>query len=60
MSPESATARRYGGKTAPQRRAERRERLMDSGLELFGTQGFAATTIEASVRSRAPEPALLL
>jgi AcrR family transcriptional regulator len=47
MSPESATARRYGGKTASQRRGERRERLMDAGLELFGTQGFAATTIEA-------------
>jgi AcrR family transcriptional regulator len=47
MSPEAATARRYGGKTAQQRRAERRERLMDAGLQLFGTQGFAATTIEA-------------
>ena len=47
MCPESATARRYGGKTAQERRAERRERLMDAGLELFGTQGFAATTIEA-------------
>jgi AcrR family transcriptional regulator len=39
--------RRYGGKTATERRAERREQLLDAGLELFGTQGFAAVTIEA-------------
>ena len=47
MPAEPATARRYGGKTAQQRRAERREQLLDAGLELFGTVGFAATTIEA-------------
>jgi AcrR family transcriptional regulator len=39
--------RRYGGKAATERRAERREQLLDAGLELFGTQGFAAVTIEA-------------
>jgi AcrR family transcriptional regulator len=39
--------RRYGGKSAPERRAERRERLLDAGLELFGTRGYGATTIEA-------------
>jgi AcrR family transcriptional regulator len=39
--------RRYGGKTATERREERREQLLDAGLELFGTQGFAAVTIEA-------------
>jgi AcrR family transcriptional regulator len=39
--------RRYGGKTTSERQAERRERLLDAGLELFGTQGFAAVTIEA-------------
>jgi AcrR family transcriptional regulator len=39
--------RRYGGKTADQRRAERREQLLDAGLELFGTQGFANVTIES-------------
>ncbi len=38
--------RRYGGKTLQERRAERRERLLDAGLELFGTRGFAQTTIE--------------
>ncbi|MBK1788058.1 TetR/AcrR family transcriptional regulator [Prauserella cavernicola] len=36
----------YGGRTAADRRAERRERLMDAGLELFGTEGYVATSIE--------------
>ena len=40
------TARRYAGKTIEERRAERRERLLDAGLELFGTCGYAQTTIE--------------
>ena len=39
--------RRYGGKTSEERREERRERLLDAGLELFGTRGYAATSIEA-------------
>ncbi len=39
--------RRYGGMTAAERREERRRRLLDAGLELFGTRGYAATTIEA-------------
>ena len=37
--------RLYGGLSAPERRAERRERLLDAGLELFGTVGFLKTTI---------------
>lgn len=44
---EVSTQRRYGGRTADQRRAARHERLLDAGLELFGTIGYAATTIEA-------------
>jgi AcrR family transcriptional regulator len=39
--------RRYGGKTASERRSERHEKLLDTGLELFGTRGYAATSIEA-------------
>jgi len=39
--------RRYRGLTASQRRAQRREQLLDAGLELFGTQGYANTTIRA-------------
>ena len=38
--------RRYGGKTADERRSERREKLLDAAVELFGTRGFAGTTIE--------------
>ncbi len=45
--PAPTRERRYGGKTTTERRAERRERLLDAGLALFGTQGFATVTIEA-------------
>ncbi len=43
--PAAVKGRVYAGLSAPQRRAERRERLLDAGLELFGTVGFAKTTI---------------
>jgi AcrR family transcriptional regulator len=43
----TATGRRYGGRAAGERRAERRRRLLDAAVELFGTRGYAATTIEA-------------
>jgi AcrR family transcriptional regulator len=46
MAQQLSPGRRYAGKTAEERRAERRERLLDAGLELFGTRGYAATTIE--------------
>lgn len=36
----------YGGRSEVQRRADRRERLLDAGLEMFGTDGWASTTIE--------------
>lgn len=39
--------RRYRGITASERRAQRRERLLQSGLELFGTKGYANTSIRA-------------
>jgi AcrR family transcriptional regulator len=42
-----ATGQRYGGRTSDERRADRRERLLDAGLQLFGTQGYANTSIEA-------------
>jgi AcrR family transcriptional regulator len=38
--------RTYAGKTLQERRTERRERLLDVGLQLFGTRGYAQTTIE--------------
>jgi AcrR family transcriptional regulator len=40
------TDRRYGGKTTAERQAERREKLLDTGVELFGTRGFRNTSIE--------------
>ncbi|HVV89151.1 MAG TPA: TetR/AcrR family transcriptional regulator [Solirubrobacterales bacterium] len=43
----SDEGRRYGGRSAAERSEERRLRLLDAGLELFGTRGYAATTIEA-------------
>ena len=42
---KKAQGRLYGGLSAPERRAERRERLMEAALELFGTAGFLKTTI---------------
>jgi AcrR family transcriptional regulator len=39
-------SRRYAGKTTQERRADRRERLFEAALELFGSVGYAATTIE--------------
>jgi AcrR family transcriptional regulator len=42
----SEPGRVYGGRSEPQRRAERRGRLLAAGLELFGTEGWSGTTIE--------------
>ncbi|GGT17683.1 TetR family transcriptional regulator [Streptomyces kurssanovii] len=39
---------RYGGRSAEERRAERRSRFLDAGLRLFGdTPGYRATTVAA-------------
>jgi AcrR family transcriptional regulator len=37
----------YGGVAAPERRAGRRARLLEAGLELLGTEGWPATTVRA-------------
>lgn len=44
--PRTVASRDYGGRTASQRRAERRERLLTAATELFGEDGFSATSIE--------------
>jgi AcrR family transcriptional regulator len=44
--PEKLAARRYRGRLPDERRAERRRRLLDAGLELFGTVGYHGTSIE--------------
>jgi AcrR family transcriptional regulator len=46
MGTRAATARRYAGKSAEERDDERRTRLLDAGLEVFGTVGYAASAIE--------------
>ena len=43
----TAEGRLYGGRAADERRAERRRRLLDAAVVLFGDRGYAATTIEA-------------
>lgn len=37
--------RRYGGRGGEERRAERRERLLDAGLAVFGDAGFHGATV---------------
>lgn len=43
----TAPSRKYAGATTEQRDRARRERLIDAGLELFGTVGYASTTVDA-------------
>src|ERR1041384_3464475 len=43
---DAVTRRTYGGRAAADRRAERRERLLEAGLQLFGTEGYATSSIE--------------
>ncbi|CAM3126635.1 TetR/AcrR family transcriptional regulator [Skermania piniformis] len=43
----STSVRVYRGTSAEERRAERRRRLMDAGLELIGTVGLAGSTFRA-------------
>lgn len=45
--------RDYDGKTADERVADRRARLIDAGLQLFGEHGFAGTSIRAVLRQAA-------
>jgi AcrR family transcriptional regulator len=42
--------RDYDGKTADERVAERRARLIDAGLAVFGEHGYAGTSIRAVLR----------
>jgi AcrR family transcriptional regulator len=43
--------RAYGGVSAEERVAARRARLLEAGLECFGTQGFAATGVKDVCRT---------
>lgn len=46
MGEAVAELRTYRGVPASQRRAERRERLIAAGIDLFGTRGIAATRVD--------------
>jgi AcrR family transcriptional regulator len=57
MESAAQTPRRYRGVAPSERRARRREQFLEAGLELFGTRGYAGTSIravsaEASLNSR--------
>ncbi len=45
MKAAQVTPRKYGGKSAEQRRAERRTQLVDAALEIWQEQGWAAVTM---------------
>ena len=42
--PKKISKRGYAGRSAEQLMQERRQRLMDTALELFGTVGYVPTT----------------
>lgn len=44
-APEKAGLRRYGGRGGEERKAERRERLLDAGLACYGEVGYHASTV---------------
>ncbi|MFC9896789.1 TetR/AcrR family transcriptional regulator [Nocardia sp. NPDC127579] len=46
MAGDPRVGRTYAGLSRAQRVAQRRNRLIEAALELFGTQGYAATSIE--------------
>ncbi len=43
---ETTGGRVYAGRSESERRADRRTRLVAAGLDLFGTEGWSATTVE--------------
>ncbi len=43
---EQKVSRPYRGVSAAERRKERRQRLIDAGVEAFGDQGYQATTVK--------------
>jgi AcrR family transcriptional regulator len=44
--PAAGAGRRYAGKTREDRLADRRERLLEAGLEIFGTEGYFKASVE--------------
>lgn len=58
MSDEAASdeGRRYGGASAAERRAERRERLIRAAIVLYGEQGYRNTTVAMVCRAAGLTP----
>jgi AcrR family transcriptional regulator len=47
MCPVANAPRRYRGITAAERQAQRREQMLQAGLEVFGTEGYAASSVRS-------------
>jgi AcrR family transcriptional regulator len=45
MGPVANAPRRYRGITAEERQSKRHEQVLEAGLEIFGTQGYAASSV---------------
>src|SRR3954453_2890192 len=48
--PSMSSGRVYAGRTAEERALERREALLDAGLELFGTRPFTGVSVSAVIQ----------
>lgn len=48
---KEAGGRTYGGLTAEQRTAARRERLIDAGIEVIGTDGYRSASVRGVIRA---------
>ncbi|MFI5778897.1 TetR/AcrR family transcriptional regulator [Nocardia sp. NPDC051570] len=46
MTDGTKSQRHYGGRSAEERAGQRRTRLLEAALELYGTQGYTGTSIE--------------
>jgi predicted enzyme related to lactoylglutathione lyase/AcrR family transcriptional regulator len=53
----AGSGRRYGGQPPDVRRAARRERLLQAGLDLFGTRGYSGVTISGLCATAGVAPA---
>jgi AcrR family transcriptional regulator len=52
----TSTARTYAGRSDAERRSDRRDRLLDAGLEVMGTVGVGATTVRAVIETSGLAP----
>ncbi len=52
----TTTNRPYSGKAPEERRTERRDRILDAGLDVFGTTGYATSTIDGLCKNASIGP----